>query len=212
LLWEHRKPAQIVAEAALPVIAISRQAGTLARDVARTLAEERGMQLYGSNIVHEVAKVSHYADRVVSTLDEKGRTYLDDLLVSMERDGDMVGDEYFVCLTRVINAIGRHGNAIILGRGAAHLLRHHNVLRVRFIAPDEYRIDHTRREFDLSEDEARRQVSKTDAERDAFLRHYLGVRHEDPAFYDLIINNAQFDTEASVALIASALDRMRSHN
>ncbi len=212
LLWEHRKPAQVAAEAEMPVIAISRQAGTLAREVAQHLASERAMQLYDGNLVHEVAKASHFADRVVSTLDEKGRSYLDDLLASMEGNGALVGDEYFSSLARVINTIGRHGNAIILGHGAARVLRHHNVLRVRFVAPESFRIEHTRREHDLTEDEARELLHDTDSERKSFLRHYLGIRQEDPEFYDLIINNARFGVDDSVALVETALDRLGKRN
>ncbi len=212
LLWEHRKPAEIRAQAAVPVVAISRPEGTFALEIAEKLGDKRHMSVYGSNLIHEVAKVSHYADRVVATLDEHGRTYLDDILASLDREGGLVSDQYFFSLSRVIGSIGRHGNAIILGRGAGYILPHHNVLRVRITAPEEFRIDQVRREHDLTASEAREHIQSIDGDRGAFLWRYLGVRHEDPAFFDLTINNARFNADDSVGLIETALDRLRSRH
>jgi cytidylate kinase len=50
-------------------------------------------------------------------------------------------DEVSRVLMRVIGAIGRHGKAIIVGRGANFVLPPENRFRVRIIAPLELRVN-----------------------------------------------------------------------
>ena len=206
LRWEHKgKPAPGAARP--PVIMICRQAGSLGRKTARKLAGELNMEMFGSNIIAAVAKEAGVSERLIRTLDEHGRSHLDDMLAWVEEQYGMISDDYFTALVKVLTTIYQHGNAIILGHGASQLFRDPRDLRVRFIAPEEMRIKNMMADFDLSEEEAGKRVSTTDADRKAYLHKYFNVTQGNETDYDLIINNAFFGIDDSVALIKEAFRR-----
>lgn len=204
--WETEKKAEDE-KGARPVIAISREAGSLGRPVAIKLSEDLGMLLSGKNIINEVAESLQMSEEVVKTLDEKGRSWVDDIIASLIGQDGLVSDEYFQHLTKVIGTIGRHGNAIIVGRGAGFILPPEKTLRLRFIAPLNIRVSNVMKEKQISAEAAERQISMVDSNRRSFIRKYFRTDIDDPLNCDLMINNEFLDLNASVALIKAALSR-----
>ncbi len=194
----------------VPVIAISREAGSLGRFVARRLCDDLGMDLYGSRIIGEIAKQTDLSEKVLRTLDEKGRNYLEDMVAMFDRKSGLVSGEFIKTLVRIVGTIERHGNGVILGRGAPFILNRHRNLRVRFIAPLEMRVENIRREFKLSAADAKREIITIDANRRAFTRQYFNVPLDDVSYYDLVINNEFVDLDASVEIVKEALKRKQS--
>ncbi len=89
-----------------------------------------------------------------------------------------------------------HGNAgHLLLRGAPH------VLRVRVIAPVEFRVAMARQRLQLTAGEALVYIRKVDAERKRWTRCLYGVDWTDAANYDLVLNLEQ----ASIREAASAI-------
>ena len=82
-------------------------------------------------------------------------------------------DQFIRHLMKVIGTIGRHGSAVIVGRGANFVLPADACLRLRVIAPYEKRVANLARRYQIAEDEARKQVLKTDADRRSFSRKYF---------------------------------------
>ncbi|MCG6534925.1 MAG: cytidylate kinase-like family protein, partial [Syntrophales bacterium LBB04] len=113
-------------------------------------------------------------------------------------------DQYFHHLTKVIGTIGRHGSAVIVGRGAHHVLPHEDTFRIRFIAPLDFRIRHMMAEHGLSRQEAEKYIVQTDANRRAFIRQYFHVDLTDPNQYDLIINLGSLAIDGAVETIKVA--------
>jgi cytidylate kinase len=195
----------------LPVVAISRQAGSLGKQVAERLADELGIDLYADQLIGLIAGTTHVSERVVRTLDERGVTFFDDLMATLIGRYGLVSDAYFDVLAKIIATVDWHGNAVILGRGAAYMTHGPNDLRVRFIAPLEMRIETIVRELGLSEEDAKRHLSKIDADRSHFVHHYFRVDYDDIRHFDLVVNNESVDLEASVEIVRAALkSRMRS--
>ena len=189
----------------VPVITVSREPGSEGRMVAKKLAEQLNLDLFGGEIIHEVAKSANMSERVVETLDEKGRSFLDELVGTLEGDRHLWDYEYFSHLTKVISTIGRHGRAVILGRGANFILPLDKIFRVRVIAPQEVRIRNAMREFKVSEKEAKRRIINVESDRSAFVRKYFHVDIADPIHYDLLINTANLSVDVSVEIIKAAL-------
>lgn len=194
----------------LPVVAISRQCGSLGEQVARRLAEGLGMNLYGDELIGLIAETNHVSEGVVRTLDEKGVTFMDDMLAALNEKYSMMSNAYFDVLARAVAAIDRRGNAVILGRGAAYMIHGRGDLKIRFTAPVNIRIKNTMRELNLSEDEAKQRLITIDADRARFVNHYFRVDAEDVRHFDLVVNNESLDLEASVEIVKAALrNKMR---
>jgi cytidylate kinase len=195
---EHERP--------MPVIAVSREAGTLGRVVAERVAEELGYTLYAEDMISLIAKRAHVNEASVLALDEKGRSYVYDLLEQLNRKYCFQSGNYFETLVKTIAAINWQGRGVILGRGGALMVRgRKGNLAVRFTAPLEWRIEHMAERLEITEDEARSRIHEIDSARRAFIRSYFNTRIDDPQHFDLVINNEFMDVEDSVAIIRTAL-------
>ncbi|MBI5528972.1 MAG: cytidylate kinase-like family protein [Deltaproteobacteria bacterium] len=188
-----------------PVITVSRQAGSMGRAVAKKISDETGMPVYGVSIIKRVAEDAGVRETVVRSLDEKSRSWLEEIIASWEGRDNIVADEFHRALVRVIGTIGRHGNAIILGRAGAFILPSSNNFRVRFIAPLSQRIGSFVREFKLSPEEAEKRIHTVDADRKEFVKTHFGADIDDPIHYDLVINGDSISPGEAVGIIRAAL-------
>ena len=184
-----------------PVIAISREAGCRASEIAIKLSETLKMDLMSGKLIQMVAESADTSKRVVDPLDEKEMTMRDDWLNSLFETRHLWPDRYLHHLTKVIGTIGRYGNAIILGRGANFVLPEKDTFSVRIIAPESVKIKNTLR---TTEEEARRYIIKTEADRRAFIRKYFNADITDQAYYDLIINMRAMTVDGAVETITAA--------
>jgi hypothetical protein len=114
-------------------------------------------------------------------------------------------DQYLQHLMKVIGIIGKHGGAVVVGRGANYILPPENRFRVRVVAPLEVRIDHVARNFDASRDEARKRVIRTESDRRAFIRKYFNADISEPTQYDLVINTDNISIETAAKTVGSAI-------
>jgi cytidylate kinase len=188
-----------------PVITISREAGSGGREVAKALAECLKLDIYGSRIVNEVAKSAKMSTTVVETLDEKGRSMLEDWISILETEKNIWGYEYLRHLTKVIGTIGRHGRAVILGRGAHLILPAEETFRVRIVAPMDLKIRNMRKEYNISAEEARKRIILIDSDRKDYIRKYFHADIADPSTYDLIVNTSAIEPEPASSLIVAAI-------
>jgi cytidylate kinase len=187
------------------VVTISRQAGAGGSEIARRLAEEFKMDLIGRQIIQQVAKSAQMSTRVVEFLDEKSVSRIEALINSMFVSRHLSSDVYFRHLTRVIATIGEHGNAIIVGRGAHLLLPKAKILRLRFIAPRDYRVDHFLKSRNMSLAEAQKYVEQRDADRVGFIEKYFKCDPDDPSHFDIVINTEMLGIEGAFRIVSTAL-------
>ncbi len=98
----------------------------------------------------------------------------------------------------------RQDGLIYLGN-AGHLLLHgvSHVLRVRIIAPLEYRLRVVQQESGISRDKALVYVEKKDHERARWTRFLYGVDWSDPALYDVVLNLQRVTIEESCRIVAT---------
>ncbi len=197
--WQReRKPENVF------TITISRQAGAGGSEIARLLAQKTKMDLMAGQIIQHVAESSKMSTKVVETLDEKAMTTMESWINSMFVSRHLWPSEYLKHLTRVIGTIGKHGNAIIVGRGAGYILPPETTFRVKIIAPLEYRIQSMMRIRNLSRPDAEKYIEKRDGDRIAFVKKYFQADAMDPLNYDLVINTEKVGIEGAVDTILIA--------
>ncbi len=203
--WEMRRKRDSKKKAFSPVVTVSREPGSNGHLIAMELAKQLDLDLFDVNIINEVAKSSKMRERVVMTLDEKGRSILDELVGALDKERHLWDHQYLDHLTRVIGTIGKHGRAIILGRGANFILPSDTTLKVRIIAPDKIKIKNVAYELGISEKEAKQRIMNVKSERDAFIKKYFNVNVSDPMHYDLVLNTANLGIDAAVDVIKTTL-------
>jgi len=100
----------------------------------------------------------------------------------------------------------RTGRAVYHGN-AGHLLLKGGgpVLRLRVVAPLEFRIEQSRQRLGLSRAAAIRHIHKVDKERQKWSRFLYDVDWQDPSLYDLVINLEHMDIELACDIVSTAV-------
>ena len=100
-----------------------------------------------------------------------------------------------------------HGNAgHLLLKGASP------VLRLRIVAPLEFRIKMCRERLKLSTDEAIRYIQKMDADRRKWTQYLYGVDWGDPELYDLVLNLESINIEEACAVLAAFVKQQKCYS
>lgn len=154
-----------------------------------------------------MAKSARVSTMLLETLDEKGLSVLQDWISTLVNRDHLWPDQYLKHLMNVIGTIGKHGHAVLVGRGANFILPPEGRFRVRVVAPLEMRIQNVARDFGVSLDVAERRVLKTDSDRKAFVRKYFHAGIASPVIYDLVLNTGTLSIGAAVKAIRGALGR-----
>ncbi len=188
------------------VITLSRESGSRGQEVAEKLAAKIGFDLFHHEILEYMIETSKNSKALLETLDERGMNIVDDIVSALVHEHHLWPDEYSKLLLRILNTIGKHGNAVILGRGANCALKKINTLRVRIVAPDTLRREYLQKTRDLSMDDAQKIMVSTDANRNAFVKRYFNSDANDPANYDLILNTGTLSVDKTVQVIQCAID------
>lgn len=115
-------------------------------------------------------------------------------------------DIYLLYLKGVLLQAASQGNVIVLGRGGHLLLKGlPNCLRVRLVAPLEYRLRNVQEEYGYDQETANRLIHKCDADRAGFLHFHFNEEWADASLYDLTINTSTLSQEQLLDLLASQL-------
>lgn len=202
--WELLKK-EIVEEKPVPVITLSREPGSGGKLVAKAVADRLGLDLFHQELIAAMAENAETSTRVIRTLDEKGVSMLEDWVSAAISDRHLWPDEYVQLMMRVIGTIGRHGKAIIVGRGANFVLPEQDRFRVRIVAPLGLRVNCVAKTHGVGKKEAKKRVLRTESDRRAFVRKYFHSDICDPANYDMILNTGTLSVESSANAICSAI-------
>ncbi|MDM8550015.1 cytidylate kinase-like family protein [Desulfobacterales bacterium HSG2] len=194
-------------EKGIRVITISREPGSGGRIVAERLAEKLGLELFHQEVLHEMAESANVSGRLVKTLDEKGMSVLSEWVDSLVDSRHLWPDQYLRHLMKVIGTIGRHGRAVMIGRGANFVLPPGKRFSVRVVSPRKVRVQNVSKEFGIPADEAERRVIRTESDRRAFVRKYFNGDIANPTNYDLVINTATLSIDEAVEIISGALGK-----
>ena len=205
--WQRsRSAAKKEAPEKASVFTISREPGSRGNEIAARLAEAFGYELFDREIIQQMADDAKMSVRVLETLDEKGLNTLEDVIATLVEQRHLWPDQYIKHLMKIIGTIGRHGKAVIVGRGAVFIVPPMQSVRIRFIAPLEKRVQKVAEEFNISADEARRQIYDMESRRRSFTRRYFYTNIDEPTHYDVIINTEEVTDEQAVAMIRAMVD------
>jgi cytidylate kinase len=188
-----------------PWITISTQLGAGGPELASGLGARLGWQVFDKEILGEIAKNTNTREKVLSRLDDHAVGAFEDYVNDLFVPGNLGRSAYALEMMRVLWAIARQGQAIMLGRGANWLLHPQYGLRVRAIAPVETRVLWLTRMQAMTTADAIRRVEEDNADRAKFTRQVYKQDIDNPLGYDLVVNLGALDLEPAVELVAAAL-------
>ena len=203
--WQLTQKKEIPEKEGVSIVTLSREPGSGGRIIASRLAEKLKIDIFHQEVIHEIAKSADVSEKLLETLDERGLSTLEHWISSLVHERHLWPDRYMQHLLKVIGTIGKHGRAVIVGRGANFLLPSEKRFAVRIVAPLAWRIENVTKEFDMSPENAKRRVMRTDSDRKAFIRKYFNADIADPNNYDLVINTATLKLDDAVNVISAAL-------
>ena len=204
--WQIMRKEEKKEEERISVVTFSREHGSGGDILAERLAEKLGYELFHQEVLHNMAESARVSVQFLETLDEKGVSVLDEWISSLVDRRHLWPDRYLQHLMKIIGTIGNHGKAIIIGRGSNFVLPPDKRLSIRVIAPMEERIRNVSKELDITVEEAKQRVIKTESDRKAFIKKYFNADIADIFNYDLIINTENLSIDDAINIINGALN------
>ncbi|HEX6691654.1 MAG TPA: cytidylate kinase family protein [Burkholderiales bacterium] len=167
----------------MAIVAMTREMGSLGKDVAAGLAQELGLPVVHHEIIDSLAdKMRLRKSHVIRLLD--GQAGILERLTADETSLSIFTEDELCSLAM------RGKGAVIRGWGATHLLRRvPHVVRVRVCAPHALR--HQRMLERLRTDDADfvdEELRRSDEAQGAIMRRYFNVDWADSSHYDLVLN------------------------
>lgn len=203
--WMLMKKESKDREETLPVVTVSREPGSGGKLLAQQVAERLEIDLFHQEVLHAMAQSTRASRILLESLDEKALNLLEDTISSIVYRRHLWPDEYLKHLMKVIGTIGRHGNAVVIGRGGNFIIPPERCLRIRVIAPFEVRVKNVMETAGAEEAEVKRRLIRTESDRRAFVRKYFYADIAEPMNYDLVLNTGSLGIGAAVHAVLSAL-------
>lgn len=207
--WQIVRTEEKKADERISVITISREPGSGGNILAERLSQQLEFDLFYQEFIHKMAESAHVSVRLLETLDEKGASVLEEWISSLVDKRHLWPDRYLQHLMKIIGTIGKHGRAVIVGRGANFVLPPEKRISLRVISPLETRIRNVSQAFGAAAAEARSRILKTESNRKAFIKKYFNEDIQDPLNYDVIINTEGLSIDDAANAVAGTLGHFR---
>ncbi len=182
-------------------IAMTREMGTLGKDVAQGLADSLGLKVIHSELVeHDLAARLGVQESAVHRYLEGSASVLERWKIDKEKLSQYTAEE--------IIEFARDGNVVIRGWGAVAVLRSvPHVLRVRVCAPMPFRERVIMERMELKNaSQARVEIEQNDAAHARIMRGFFGVNWENPQLYHVVLNTGCVPVDTCVRMVRLLAD------
>ena len=178
----------------MAIITVSREMGTGAYQIASEVARRLNYTLIDGPRIKSLAAKYGLTPEMLQMVDEKPPSY-----VTAE---DRKRAASLNTIELIILELARKGNVVIYGRGGQDLLKDcKNILRLRFIADFEERVERFAEREWIAPDMARSLIRRSDHQRGGFIHFYFDRDWQDPNYYDLVFNTSRLSETTIVDCI-----------
>jgi len=195
-------------------ITISRQYAAGGAEVARLVAASLDWTLIDDAFVDRLSERSGLTPDDVASLEERVPSFLERLAQSsalsfpeylsstpevMEEPGELK----LAKLSRELVAeLGRRDRMVLVGRASAAVLAHAtDVLHVRVVASETYRVRNAIEHLGGAEDDAHAVLAPRDRNRADYHREFYGRDWNDPTLYHMVLNTELLGYDGAAKLI-----------
>ena len=185
----------------MPVIAMTQEMGSLAKDVSLQLAQTAQLAIMRHEILEHVAGRMHVPSSLISRLREGKAGLVERLTTDKERVAVYTAQEVF--------ELAAKGHIVLRGWGATCLLRPvRHVLRVRVTRPFRQRVAWLMDNLGTDDEAfAEAEVRRSDSAHASRMHDQFGVTWGDPLLYDLVLNTDRVSVESCVEQIRQLAGR-----
>jgi cytidylate kinase len=183
----------------MSIITISRGTASGGQALAERVAEKLGWSCLSNEVIVEAAKRYNVPEPELVKTFEKAPTFWEKLIASRR--------VYLTFVQAAMCEYAEHGNLVYHGHaGHALLPGIGHVLKVRLVAPLEYRIRAVmERNARLDRKGAMRYITQVDEERTSRMRYLFDVDWRDPHQYDLVLSLDKLTVDTASDLVIQAL-------
>jgi len=182
-------------------IAMTREMGTLGKDVAQGIADSLGLKVIHSELVeHDLATRLGVQDSAVHRYLEGDASVFERWKIDKKKLSQYTAEE--------ILEIAQGGNVVIRGWGAVAVLRAvPHVLRVRVCAPMPFRERVMMERLGRKElSVVRSEIERSDAAHARIMRGVFGVNWENPQLYHVVLNTGDVPVKTCVRIVRLLTD------
>ena len=187
-------------------ICISREAGAGGSALARMVADRLGWKVYDEELIEAIAHRMEVPIDEVRALDEQAPSMVQDWLLPLREEYYAPQEAYLDHLAKLIEAIGRAGESILVGRGAGFMLPRETTLSLRVIAPLKVRAQRLAERMGVSVRTARRAARDLDRRRAQFDRTMHRANPNDPHNFDMVLDTASLGLEIAAEIVVRAVE------
>jgi len=191
------------------VITIGRQFGSGGKEIGIRVAKELGITFYDREILQTAAKKSGLCEKIMESFDERPKS----LLYSIAMDSYMFGlpgtgagesleQQVYLATFDTIRHLAAEGPCVMIGRCADYALADDpNHLSLFIHAPMDVRIRRVAERHNLTPEEARKLIIKTDKRRASYYEYYSGKKWGSLDSYDFCLDSSYLGIGRTVELI-----------
>lgn len=181
----------------MAIITISRKIASYGDETALELAKSLGYKFIDKKDLENDLMSRGISETNLKRYDERKPGFW----ASLSRDRD----EYFDYLRETVYEYAQNGNCIFIGRGGFALLQGiPGCYAVRLVASDKMRVLRLMKEFDWPEKKAHALMIESDNNREGFHRCFFDMKHEDAAYYHLVLNTDFITPQLASDIISHA--------
>ncbi|HEX6960312.1 MAG TPA: cytidylate kinase-like family protein, partial [Lacipirellula sp.] len=187
-----------------PYIAISRQSGIPAGEIARSVAEQLHWHLLDREVLEYLAQNHQWSEASLESVDERPGSWFRETLGHWLDQRLVTSAEFVRATAHVFLLAAQHEPTVFVGRGAQFVLPPNRGLAVRLIASKRSRIARLMAAQSRDHAQASQVVEKTDRDRAEYVQTYFHRDVADAHNYDLTINLDQFSSDEAAGMIVAA--------
>ena len=191
------------------IITIGRQFGSGGKEIGIRVAKELGIPFYDKELLQEAAKKSGLCEKIFENFDERPKS----LLYSIAMDsymfalpgtgaGDSLEQQVYLATFDTIRHIAAQGPCVMIGRCADYALADDpNHMSLFTYAPMDVRILRVAKRQNISPEEARKLIIKTDKRRASYYEYYSSQTWGAVGSYDFCLDSSYLGLGGTVELI-----------
>jgi cytidylate kinase len=168
-----------------------------------------GWKVYDDELIEAIAHRMQVPLDEVKALDEQAPSMVQDWLLPLREEYYAPQEAYLDHLAKLIEAIGRAGESILVGRGAGYMLPREVTLSLRVIAPLRDRAQRLAERMGVSVRTARRAARDLDRRRAQFDRTMHRANPYDPHNFDLVLDTTSLGMEIAAEMICRTIEAGR---
>lgn len=185
-------------DAAVPILTISRQMGSLGDEIAQEMARRLGWDLLDHSQLIQRFFSEGVTEQERQSLSESARYFL---------NSAPDGQTYIDRLERGLNRLAEEKPLILLGFGSQVIFSENDdAVHVRITAPSDIRLERVRQQFNATEDTASQILDQADRRHRRFVSTLFGMDCADESLYHLILNTGFLSVAEAAESIAALLN------